>query len=267
MLALAKHPLVDKYNLSSLRVLSSGADKLKTEVAKLVEAKFPHVIASDGYGMSELSPVVASQALAEAKRSRGSVGKLVASTSAIVLDTENNGACFRKSSLDVTALTLFPSSELGVGEMGELLFTGPQMMTGYWRNAEATRSAFYTRPSDGTVFYRTGDVGVVDSDGNITVSHRCKDVIKAKGYQISPAELEEVLSGDPRVQDVAVIGVVDLAKDIQKPWAFLVASPGSTQEPVALQQLSKSILDAANQQLAAYKAIAGATFLVGLPKR
>jgi len=243
ILALGKHPLIDQYDLSSLRVLGSGADNLKNEIAKLVHDRLG-VTTCDGYGMTEMSPIVSAQLAVDVVSTRGSVGKLCPNTNALVLDHEGK--------------------EMGPGESGEILFQGPQMMIGYWNNEEATKAAFYIRPSDGSKWYRTGDVGSLDSNGAIYVSHRVKDVLKVKGFQVSPKELEELLAEDPLVADVAVVGFSDEKQTKQIPWAFAVASPCDTEQ--TLELVATAILKRANEQLAAYKRIQGLTWLDALPK-
>jgi 4-coumarate--CoA ligase len=147
---------------------------------------------------------------------------------------------------------------------GELILQGPNMMSGYWDNEEANKKAFYIRPEDGTTWYRTGDVVSIDQKGYLRVTDRIKDVIKVKGFQVSPAELEEMLFEDARVQDVAVVGISE--KDRELPWAFVVASP-SVLEVQDKDALSASILDRVNSQIASYKKLQGLSWLQALPKR
>lgn len=135
-------------------------------------------------------------------------------------------------------------------------------MRGYWGDAKSTEESFYIRPSDGSKWYRTGDVASIDSKGWVVVSHRVKDVIKVKGFQVSPAELESLLFQHPKVQDVAVCGIFkDAEKTMQAPWAFVVASSDKPDK-----DLEQELLNATNAQLTEYKRIQGITWLEALPK-
>lgn len=125
------------------------------------------------------------------------VGVLAPNTQALVLDSEGKGE-YKKMHLrallsHAKTLTLLMTSELGHNEPGELLLRGPQMMKGYYENEDANQKAFYhcsRTEEDQGKWLRTGDVVKIDEKGYITITDRLKDVIKAKGFQVSPAELE-----------------------------------------------------------------------------
>jgi acyl-CoA synthetase (AMP-forming)/AMP-acid ligase II len=108
------------------------------------------------------------------------------------------------------------------GERGELWVRGPQVMKGYLNNPQATADTL-----DAEGWLHTGDVAIVDDEGRYTVVDRVKELIKYKGYQVAPAELEAVLLGHPEVLDAAVIGVLDEESGDELPKAFVVRSPGS----------------------------------------
>ena len=178
-LALAKHPAVDDSDLSSLRMVMSGAAPLGDELAKAVAARVgaPTI---QGYGMTELSPV--SHVAPLDSRKGGSIGPPLAGTECRIVDPESGEDA----------------------ERGELWVRGPQVMKGYLNNEEATRE---TIDSDG--WLHTGDVAEMDADGFYAIVDRLKELIKYKGFQVPPAELEAILINHPAVADCAVIGVPD----------------------------------------------------------
>jgi acyl-CoA synthetase (AMP-forming)/AMP-acid ligase II len=194
-----------------------------------------------------MSPIVAMQTLADVQKAPNTVGVLAPNTEAMVLNEAGD--------------------EVGFGEQGELLLRGPQMMQGYLRNEEANEKAFFVNQSDGQKWLRTGDVVKIDKSGYITITDRLKDVIKAKGFQVSPAELEAILFKDVRVQDAAVIGTTDPKDGSERPWAFVVSHDKLPEDEKKRQEIEKSILSNVNEQVAGYKKIAGITWLDALPKR
>lgn len=111
--------------------------------------------------------------------------------------------------------------ELGPGETGELWLAGPNVFKGYWKNEAATKESI---TPDG--FFKTGDVGFQDKDDNFYITDRVKELIKYKGFQVAPAELEGKLMDHPAINDVAVIGVDDAHQHTEVPRAYVVASPG-----------------------------------------
>ena len=111
--------------------------------------------------------------------------------------------------------------EVPVGKVGELCIKGPNVFVGYLNNPAATRNALTT---DG--YFKTGDVGYQDKDGNFYITDRVKELIKYKGFQVAPAELEGLLASNPLVNDVAVIGVYDASQATEIPRAYVVVQPG-----------------------------------------
>jgi len=198
-LALAKHPAVDEADLSSLRMVMSGAAPLGPELTELLAERLG-VPVTQGYGMTELSPVSHFCPLDGIKP--GTIGPGVPGTESRIVDPE--------SGLDVTE-----------GERGELWVRGPQVMAGYLNNDEATAA---TIGPDG--WLRTGDIAIVDEDGYYTIVDRLKELIKYKGYQVPPAELEAVLIAHPAVADCAVIGVPDEEAG-ELPKGFVVIAEGA----------------------------------------
>ncbi|WP_380168162.1 AMP-binding protein [Jannaschia sp. R86511] len=182
VVALAKHPAVDGVDLSSLVQVVSGAAPLSAELAAEASARLGVEIVQ-GYGMTEMSPV--SHFTRPGQYRAGSVGVAVAGTEHRVVDPATR-------------------EDLGVDADGELWVRGPQVMAGYLNNVEATAA---TLTADG--WLRTGDIGHVDADGYLFVVDRLKELIKVKGFQVAPAELEALLLTHPDVADAAVVGVVD----------------------------------------------------------
>ncbi|PWN26312.1 acetyl-CoA synthetase-like protein [Jaminaea rosea] len=261
LLALARSKEVDEYDLSSLRRLASGAASLPEGLRREVWEK-RKVMVTDGFGMSEMSPIVCLQTLAdvcediqgeseEEKTQRlNGVGRLAPSTQARVIDEEGN---------DVPA---------GSGKTGELLLRGPQRMTGYLRNPEANESAFHRDGSDGGLWLKTGDVVSLSPAPHsyLRITDRQKDVIKVKGFQVSPAELEDRILSDSTVHDVAVVGLTKPGGDGEEvPWAFCVPAEGQSKEK---GQDAKEVAQRVNEsgKLAKYKYLGGATWVKDLPK-
>jgi len=118
--------------------------------------------------------------------------------------------------------------ELGAGETGELWLSGPNIFKGYWRNEAATKDSL---TPDG--YFKTGDVGFQDKEHNFYITDRVKELIKYKGFQVAPAELEGKLMGHPNVNDVAVIGVEDKEQHTEVPRAYVVAANGMGREDAA----------------------------------
>jgi acyl-CoA synthetase (AMP-forming)/AMP-acid ligase II len=182
-LALAKHPAIDNFDLSSIRTIMSGAAPLGGELAEAVAKRLDCTVIQ-GYGLTETSPVT--HCIRPHGDNRpGSIGQALPNTECRLVDPETG-------------------RDAEPGERGELWIRGPQVMQGYLNNDEATRN---TVDEDG--WLHTGDVGVVDEDGFFQIVDRLKELIKYKGFQVAPAELEALLITHPEVQDVAVIGVPD----------------------------------------------------------
>jgi acyl-CoA synthetase (AMP-forming)/AMP-acid ligase II len=196
-LALAKHPAVDERDLSALRTIMSGAAPLGGEVAERVADRVDCTVIQ-GYGLTETSPVT-HQIRPGAGNRPGSIGQPLPSTECRVVDPDTG-------------------SDADPGERGEVWIRGPQVMSGYLNNADATAA---TLDADG--WLHTGDVATVDEDGYFRIVDRLKELIKYKGFQVAPAELEALIITHPAVADVAVIGVPDEEAG-ELPKAFVVPS-------------------------------------------
>lgn len=207
VLQLSKHPIVDKYDLSSLRMMNCGAAPLTRE---LVEAEYARlkIPIKQGYGLSETSPTTHMQPWEEWRTKMGAAGVLLANQTAKFMSAEEK--------------------EVPVGEVGELWIKGPNIFKGYLNNAEGTKNAL---TEDG--YFKTGDVGYQDSDGSFYITDRVKELIKYKGFQVPPAELEGLLASHPEVNDVAVIGIYEESQATEVPRAYVVAKSRKGDEKMA----------------------------------
>ena len=204
MLALAKHPLVDQHDLSSLRFVMSGAAPLDADLQGAAERRVGCRV-QQGYGLTEASPVthIVHQ---DDENVHGTIGTLMPSTEARLVDAETG-------------------EDAAAGESGEIWVRGPQVMLGYLGDAEAT-AAMLT--DDG--WLRTGDIATVDGAGRFCVVDRLKELIKYKGYQVPPAQLEGILLTHPQIADACVVPVRDEEAG-EVPKAFVVPREGSALDP------------------------------------
>jgi len=199
--ALAKHPIVENYDLSCVENVLSGAAPLDAELGHAVAKRIGCQV-RQGYGMTELSPVSHAIPRDKPDMDLNSVGVALPNTECKLVDPETG-------------------VEVGPGGRGELWVKGPNVMTGYLNNPEATAITL-----DDEGYLHTGDVAEVTDDGVFSIVDRVKELIKYKGYQVPPAELEALLLTHDRVADVAVIGVRD-ADGEEVPKAFVVRQPGT----------------------------------------
>lgn len=234
--ALAKHPMVEGRDLSSLHTIMSGAAPLDEALGRAVEARLG-VEMLQGYGMTELSPV-------SHVTPRGSRAPL--RTSGATIPNMQSRIVDLETGEDV------PVPAEGVSARGELWVRGPNVMLGYLGNEAATAE---TIDADG--FLHTGDIAEVDADGNVAIVDRRKELIKHKGYQVAPAELEALLLTSPDVADAAVIGVPDEEAG-EIPKAFVVrAGEGAS---------AASIMAFVAERVAPYKRVRAVEFVDAIPK-
>ncbi|MFE9411442.1 AMP-binding protein [Streptomyces sp. NPDC006704] len=203
VLALAKHPAVARYDLSSVEYVLSAAAPLDPGLAQACSDRLGLPPVRQAYGMTELSPATHVVPLSAPHPPPGAVGKLLPSTELRILRLDD------------------PARDADPGEAGEIAIRGPQVMKGYLGRPEATAELI---DADGWV--HTGDVGRVDEDGWLYVVDRVKELIKYKGFQVAPAELEALLLTHPAIADAAVIGVTD-GDGNEVPKAFVVRAPGA----------------------------------------
>ncbi|NRB01079.1 MAG: AMP-binding protein, partial [Rhodobacteraceae bacterium] len=206
-IAMAKHPLVDQFDLSAVEIFCSAAAPLGAELGEAVSQRL-NCTAIQGYGMTELSPITHLVRLQTPHP--GSVGETTPNTECRIVDPETGNS-------------------LGVGEEGEVWIKGPQVMKGYLGRPDATAE---TITPDG--WLRTGDLGSFDGDGYLTIHDRLKELIKVKGFQVAPAELEAMLLNHAAVADAAVFGVPDDEAG-ERPVAHVVLKPDVTATEEDLQ--------------------------------
>lgn len=233
ILGLAKHPLVDQYDLSSLELVMSGAAPLGAEVAREASNRVGCKIAQ-GYGMTEASPVTHLTPTNQGDGKIGSLGLPIPNTEVMIVSPETG-------------------QPLGKNENGEIWIRGPQIMKGYLNRPDATEESI---DSDG--WYHTGDIGYVDDEGYFYAVDRMKELIKYKGMQVAPAELEALLLTHESIADAAVIPVEDEEAG-ELPKAFIVLKQNqSLNEP--------DVMDFVAQRVAPHKKIRIVEFVSEIPK-
>ncbi|XP_047181145.1 4-coumarate--CoA ligase-like 9 [Vigna umbellata] len=234
VVALAKSELVNKYDLSSLRMLGCGGAPLGEQVASDFKAKFPNVEISQGYGLTESGGGAARSFGPEEMKRHGSVGRLSENMEAKIVDPETGEA-------------------LPPCQKGELWIRGPTIMKGYVGDEKATAE---TLDSEG--WLKTGDLCYFDSDGFLYIVDRLKELIKYKAYQVPPAELEHILHTNPEIADAAVVPYPDEEAG-QIPMAFVVRKPGSN---ISANQVMEFVA----KQVSPYKKIRRVSFVNSIPK-
>lgn len=234
LVGLAKHPLVDQYDLGALVRIVSGAAPLGPEVAAAVADRLGCEV-KQGFGMTEASPVTHFVPAGRTPWTKyGSVGPVVPGVDAKLADVDTG-------------------EEVPDGERGELLVRGPNVMKGYLNNDEAT-----ARTLDADGWLHTGDVAVVDEDGDFFIVDRVKELIKYKGYQVPPAELEALLLGHDAIGDAAVIPVPDEEAG-EIPKAYVVLKPDH-------DLTADEVMDYVAERVAPYKKVRDVAFVDEIPK-
>ena len=229
--ALARHPLVERFDLSSLRVVMCSAAPLAADVQQAAAERLGCLV-KQGFGMTEASPATHGHSDDPTSNKPGSIGPLCPNTEAKLVDP-------------VTG------AELGPDHDGEMWIRGPQVMKGYLNDAEAT-----ARTVDADGWLHTGDVGRADADGDFYVVGRLKELIKCGGAHVAPAQLEAVLLAHPAVADAAVIGILD-AELGEVPKAFVVAK-----DHVEAQELLALVA----QRVAPHKRLRTLEFVTEIPR-
>jgi acyl-CoA synthetase (AMP-forming)/AMP-acid ligase II len=227
--ALAKHPLVDQFDLSNVKWLFSGAAPLGPQLTDAVQSRLG-VRVRQGYGMTEASP--ATHYTVPGADRPGKIGPLMPNTEGRIVDPETG-------------------ADLGTGQAGEVWVRGPQVMKGYLNNPEAT-----ARTVDADGWLHTGDIGIIDDDGYLEIVDRLKELIKVRGFQVAPAELEALLLKHPCIADAAVIPVPDPDAG-EVPKAVVVV-----REPVSAEDI-KAFVEA---HVAHYKRLRHVAFADSIPK-
>jgi len=232
LVALAKHPIVESYDLSSVETIGSGAAPLDADLARTVGRRLGCRVVQ-GYGTTEMSPVSHSVP-DDVDPDVATVGPLLPNMEAMVVDPATG-------------------AELPPGERGELWCRGPNVMAGYLNAPEATAA---TLDADG--WLHTGDLVTVDADGVFTIVDRLKELIKYKGWSVAPAELEAVLLAHDRIADAAVVGVRD-AEGEEMPKAFVVPRPGA-------DLTAAEVTAFVAERVAPYKKVRAVEFVDAIPR-
>ncbi|KIW84652.1 hypothetical protein Z517_00040 [Fonsecaea pedrosoi CBS 271.37] len=238
VIRLVRDPIVDGYDLTCVRTIASGAAPLGQEVIRQLEQKMPWTGFRQSYGMTESCCCLTTHPPEfYSYKYANSGGVLLGSTTVKILD-------------------VVTGEERGPNEIGEILASGPQIAMGYLANAKETAETF---GADG--FLRTGDIGSIDDEGFIHIVDRIKEMIKVKGQQVAPAELESLLLGHPAVDDCAVLGIPD-DYSAERPKAYIVLKP--TVKPS--DEVGRELIQYVKERRVRYKWIKEVEFIAEIPK-
>ena len=231
--ALSQTPLLDQYDVSSIRFVMFGAAPMSAELQLRIAGRLKCPVVQ-GYGLTETSPVTHMD-FTDDRMKPGSIGPPMPDVEQRVVDMETG------------------TRDLGPNELGELLMRGPNIMCGYYKQPEATAGAI---DEDG--WFHTGDLVKIDEDGYVYVLDRKKELIKFSGFQVPPAELEGILLEHPAVADAAVIGKAD-AEHGEVPKAFVVKKEGA-------DVTADELMDYVSGQVATFKRVREIEFIDAIPK-
>ncbi|CAH1636755.1 unnamed protein product [Spodoptera littoralis] len=232
VLFLGSHPGVTADHLTSLKTITCGAAPLpRTDVTRILDKVKHEMDFLQLYGLTEVGPLATCMTPGDKDYSKAGCG--ISNTELRIVDQDQR--------------------VLGPNQLGELHIRGPQVMKGYRNNPEATKAVI---TEDG--WFKTGDLGSLDENGAVTISDRLKELIKVKGYQVPPAELENVLKEHPDVLDAAVLGIPD-SRLGEVPKAFVVLKDGVKVE-------ANEVTSFVSERVAEYKRIRDVIFLDALPK-
>ncbi|MDN4163234.1 fatty acyl-CoA synthetase [Nocardioides abyssi] len=214
-ISLLRSPELERRDVSTLRKGYYGASPMPVEVLRELLERLPDVDLWNFYGQTEIAPVATILQPHEQLEAAGSAGRPVLNVETRVVDDEDR--------------------PVAVGEVGEIVHRTPQATLGYWRNPEKTAEAFRGG------WFHSGDLGVIDEHGRLTVVDRKKDMIKSGGENVASREVEEALYLHPDVSEVAVFGVAD-AKWIEAVTAAVVLKEGSTTTVADLAEHCRGVL-------------------------
>ncbi|MBI2217207.1 MAG: AMP-binding protein [Candidatus Rokubacteria bacterium] len=231
--AIVHWPRTKEFDLSSLRACFSGGAPVPAEIARRWEQVTGYTLI-EGYGLSETT--APTHVNPPHRPKYGTVGVPLPFVEAKIVSLEDG------------------RTELGVGQSGEIAVRGPMVMKGYWQRPDATAEAI----RDG--WFLTGDVGRVDEEGYFTIEERKKDMIKASGYSVFPAEVEAIMYRHPAIAEVGVVGVPDPYRG-EDVLAFVVAKPDAKGKVT-----EQEIVDWCRDQMSVYKAPRQVRFVDALPK-
>ncbi|KAI5366137.1 putative AMP-dependent synthetase/ligase, AMP-binding, AMP-binding enzyme domain, ANL [Septoria linicola] len=242
IIRIVRDPVVQKYLPQLQQIVkrwSSGSAPTPPEIIQLLHKKFPDTGFRQGYGATESTACISCHPPTHySYKYANTAGKLCANTVAKVLDLND------------------PNKELGPGETGEICARGPQIAMGYLDNPHATAETF-----DEQGFFHTGDVGNIDAEGLLHIEDRIKEMIKVRGQQVAPAELEDALQGHGDVEDCAVLGIQDDYSG-EKPKAYVVLREGVQ----ASEVLGRQLLAQVKERKSRYKWLKEVEFTQAIPK-
>jgi acyl-CoA synthetase (AMP-forming)/AMP-acid ligase II len=233
-LGLTQYPGVKDRDLTKLQLVFFGAAPLSGDLQQRISETLGCPVVQ-GYGMTETSPLTNADFAEPELTKPGSIGPATSDTELKIVDVENS------------------QNELPVNEVGELMIRGPQVMVGYFNNPDATEE---TLTKDGWI--HTGDIARIDEDGYTWILDRKKELIKYKGFQVPPAELEGLLLEHPEISDAAVIGIEDVESG-EIPKAFVVKNPSSNIN-------EEDVMTFVSQKVSTFKQIREVEFIESIPK-
>nr|ABR17274.1 unknown [Picea sitchensis] len=234
VIAVAKENIVARYDLSSLKKVMSGAAPLGKDIMEECAKRIPQAAVTQGYGLTESCGIATITFPKERNSHFGSAGTLVPGLEAKIVNLE-------------TGRSLPPN------QSGEVWLRGPNIMTGYFNNPNATKMTL-----DKEGWLHTGDMGYFDDEGGLFIVDRIKELIKYKGFQVPPAELEGLLLTHPQIVDAGVIPLPDLNAG-EVPIAYVVRTPGSS-------LTEKDVMAYVAKQVAPFKRLHRINFVDSIPK-
>ncbi|KIV90144.1 hypothetical protein PV10_07484 [Exophiala mesophila] len=250
-LLLANHPAPATYNLRSLRMVNSGAAPLPPDLITKVYRR-TGIRVKQSYGLSEASPCVFAPRWEDWESAAGSAGKLLPNLEIRFCYVRDDDSHHDEV------------MEVAQGDPGELQLKGPNIFLGYHNRHQESIEAF---TKDG--WFRTGDVGYLDRHGNLYITDRAKEMIKYKGFQIAPAELESLLRQNPLIADVAVVGVDAIEKGTELPRAYVVRQANISNKNGATldKEQEQEIIHWLSSQVVKYKRLSGGVrFVQQIPR-
>jgi long-chain acyl-CoA synthetase len=235
--ALLQVPGIEDVDLSHVRGVSSGAAPLPVSLIEKLRALLPNAVIGEGYGLTEVTmQATGNPSFLSGTRKAGTVG-------VPVFDTE------------ITIRPLGGGDPLPAGERGEVCIRGPQVMRGYAHRPEATAESI-----DADGWFHSGDVGILDEDGYLSIVDRTKDMLLYKGYNVFPRELEEILFGVPGVAGAAVVGRPDEEAG-ELPVAYVVRMA----DDAGAALTAESVIAAVNDRVTPYKRLRDVVFIEAIP--
>ncbi|XP_073946391.1 uncharacterized protein isoform X2 [Choristoneura fumiferana] len=229
---LGKHPAVTPAHMETVHSIISGAAPISSDDAAAIVTKNKNLVFRQGYGLTETNGCITIGRKDDTNHA--SVGHVIASSEVKIADLQTHEA-------------------LGPGEEGEIWFRSPNLMRGYYKDEEATKEVM---TADG--WFKTGDIGKYDENKYLYVTDRMKELIKVKGFQVAPAELEAIIRAHPKIADCAVVGVPDPITG-ELPKAFIVPLPNQTVS-------SEEIMEFVNSKVVSFKKITEVQTIEAIPK-